>query len=181
MSLFRVFAPIFWAISLSPMAFSFDLTGTHFDRAGRAHGIDPVLIYAVALAESASGRGKDSVSPWPWTLRAPERGYYEKNRLSAEIRLEELVREHGHMIDVGLMQINLRWNGHRVSSMHDLFDIETNIMVGAEILAEAIMSSPTDLELGVGRYYTWNEPRARSYGSRVIGIYENLKAQHELQ
>ncbi|BBV43541.1 hypothetical protein STW0522CIT26_P11740 (plasmid) [Citrobacter portucalensis] len=49
-------------------------------------------------------------------------------------------------------------------------------MVGAEVLSEAIQSSPNDLELGVGRYHAWeDEIRARNYGSRVLAIYRNLR------
>ncbi|MFS9859340.1 lytic transglycosylase domain-containing protein, partial [Salmonella enterica] len=53
---------------------------------------------------------------------------------------------------------------------------DTNVMVGAEVLSEAIQSSPNDLELGVGRYHAWeDEIRARNYGSRVLAIYRNLR------
>lgn len=47
------------------------------------------------------------------------------------------------------------------------------------ILAEAIKSSPNDLELGIGRYHSWNEERARWYGQRVLSIYRNIL--HELE
>ncbi|AIJ10630.1 transglycosylase SLT domain protein (plasmid) [Edwardsiella anguillarum ET080813] len=44
------------------------------------------------------------------------------------------------------------------------------------MLSEAIKSSPSDLELGIGRYHSWNdEARARNYGSRILAIYRNLR------
>ena len=77
--------------------------------------------------------------------------------------------------DVGIMQVNLHWNGSRVSSYEDLLDQEKNIMTGAEVLAEAIESSPGDLELGIGRYHNWDdEDRARNYGSRILAIWRNI-------
>lgn len=57
------------AAVLSSAANGIDLSGTVFDKAAKAHNLDPLLVYSVALAESASGRGNGSISPWPWTLR----------------------------------------------------------------------------------------------------------------
>ena len=155
-----------------------DLDGTIFSHAAQAHGLDTLLVYSVALAESASGRGNGSIGPWPWTLRAPGQPVYTASERQAEEALTQLQQQHGGAIDVGLMQVNIRWNGHRVASPADLLDPATNVMVGATILAEAIQSSPSDLELGIGRYHAWeDEARARNYGSRVLAIYRNL---HEL-
>ena len=59
------------AALLSSTANAIDLSGTIFDKAAKAYNLDPLLVYSVALAESASGRGNGSISPWPWTLRVP--------------------------------------------------------------------------------------------------------------
>ncbi|EGQ8542034.1 transglycosylase SLT domain-containing protein [Vibrio parahaemolyticus] len=164
------------AVLLSSTANAIDLSGTIFDKAAKAHNLDPLLVYSVALAESASGRGNGSISPWPWTLRVPGLPFYAKSEDQAKAKLAEFQEQYGRAIDVGFMQVSIRWNGHRVSSPADLLDPETNVMVGAEVLSEAIKSSPNDLELGVGRYHAWeDEIRARNYGSRVLAIYRNLR------
>lgn len=154
---------------------AFDLSGTVFEKAGNKHGVDPVLLYSVALAESASGRGQGLISPWPWALRTQNVPFYAKTAAQAKAKLRELQEQHGKLIDVGIMQVNIKWHGHRVASPYDLLDAETNVMVGAAVLAEAIRSVPNDLELGIGRYHVWqDEYRARNYGSRVLAIYQNL-------
>lgn len=159
----------------SSTLFAVDLGGTIFDKAAKEHGLDPLLIYSVALAESASGRGDGQISPWPWTLRVPGEPFYAESRDEAQEKFIEFQKLYGRSIDVGIMQVNIGWNGHRVSSFEDLLDPETNVMVGAEVLSEAINSTENDLELGIGRYHTWkDEIRARNYGSRVLAIYRNL-------
>ncbi len=50
------------AALLSSTANAIDLSGTIFDKAAKAHNLDPLLVYSVALAESASGRGNGSIS-----------------------------------------------------------------------------------------------------------------------
>ena len=144
-----------------------------FATAAKEMGIDPLLFYSVALAESARSVGDGNISPWPWALRA-NRSYYPESREAAEPILARLLAEH-KSVDIGWTQINSRWNGHRVNSLADLLDPETSLRIGATILREAIDSSPGDLELGVGRYHNWDdEARARNYGARVLAIRRNL-------
>lgn len=49
------------AALLSSTANAIDLSGTIFDKAAKAYNLDPLLVYSVALAESASGRGNGSI------------------------------------------------------------------------------------------------------------------------
>ena len=143
--------------------------------AGDALQIDAALIYAVSLAESARGQSGQRVAPHPYTLRvADQPGFYASTLEEAHEHLSTLLESH-RSIDICLMQVNTRWNGHRVNSPHDLLDIKTCIFTGAEILREAIDSAPGDLALGIGRYYNWNdEAAARNYGNRVLSFYQNL-------
>jgi soluble lytic murein transglycosylase-like protein len=103
--------------------------------------------------------------------------FYAKSEDQAKAKLAEFQQQYGRAIDVGFMQVSIRWNGHRVSSPADLLDPETNVMVGAEVLSEAIQSSPNDLESLALAAITPREDeiRARNYGSRVLAIYRNLR------
>lgn len=160
-------------------ASAFDV-GSAFENAAKPYGIDPLLLYSVALAESAyDGNRNGSIAPWPWTLRTPTTPIYAKSLEEAQRALQRIVDEHGvkTSLDVGMMQINLRWNGYRVNSPTDLLDMGINLETGAEILAEAILSAPGDIELGLGRYHNWeDEARSRSYGSRILTIYGELQS-----
>ncbi|WP_257291840.1 transglycosylase SLT domain-containing protein [Endozoicomonas sp. ONNA1] len=136
------------------------LEGTQWETVANRHGIDPYLLYSVALAESASGRGdkgSKQISPWPWTLRTLSDAYYGLNKSDAEKKLQEMQKTDNDSIDVGLMQVNYRYHKDKVSNITDLLDPATNLDVGAQILSTAIKSSPNDLELGVGRYHHWKD------------------------
>ncbi|MFC6674031.1 transglycosylase SLT domain-containing protein [Marinobacterium aestuariivivens] len=162
---------------VSAYSFGFDVTGTQFEKAADKYGIDPVLLYSVALAESASGRGDNTISPWPWTLRSSEGPLYAPTKEAAAVKLQDIIAKNGERssIDIGFLQINLFWNGHRVEDPLDLLDPEKNLDTGAAILRETINSSPNDLELGIGRYHNWaEEHRSRTYGRRVLSIYQQL-------
>lgn len=165
------------------VASNFDVRGTIFERAATRHGVDPVLLYSVALAESAYRRGSNSISPWLWTLRSSEGARYLDSQELAEQELSDLINRRGKKVsvDIGPMQVNLYWQGHRVEDPIQLLDVETNLLTGAEILAEALSSAPGDPELGVGRYHHWEEEaRARTYGRRVLSIYRQLTGRNFL-
>ena len=60
-----------------------DFSGTPWETAAKRHGLDPVLLYAVALQATARPSGPGSVSPWPWTLRTQDGSRFYESREAA--------------------------------------------------------------------------------------------------
>ncbi|AFL73448.1 transglycosylase SLT domain-containing protein [Thiocystis violascens] len=141
-------------------------------------GLDPRLLYGVALQETRHRAGPHTSAPWPYTLRGPKGPQFHRSRQTAARALRQLMARHRpQAIDVGLMQINLHWHGDKVADPVQLLDAHTNLEIAAEILAEAIQSAPDDLELGVGRYHHWkNAAIARAYGRRVLRMVRAMTA-----
>lgn len=154
---------------------AFDLAGTSWARTAARHGLAPNLLYAVALAESGRPRAGGGLAPWAWTLHLPGRGggrfLASREAALAVLRAQP---DAAAGADVGLMQVNLRWHGHRVRTFEELLEPRRNLEVAALILAEALARSPGDLELGIGRYHTAHEARARAYGRTVLTIRDAL-------
>ncbi len=121
------------AMSASTSVYAFP--GYQWEKAAQSVGIDPVMLYAVALAESASHRGLNMTSPWPYAIRNGSNATYAKSKTEAEQLLNQALQEsEKYQLDIGLMQINLHWHGHRVSSAAELLDPITNLTVGSSIL-----------------------------------------------
>lgn len=134
-------------------------------------GVDPLLLYAIALTESGRPEGKSQIAPWPWALNVEGEAFYPASRDEA---IKLLTAHHGKSVDVGLMQVNIRWHGHRVSSPRDLLEPATNLEVGATILKEALDSEPGNLTIGLGRYHSASPNRGRAYAQTVIALYRYL-------
>jgi hypothetical protein len=162
-------------LSASGGACALTLAGTSWSDAGRDYGIDPLMLYAVALQESHRVYG-DAVKPHPFTLSTPSRTrrpetYGEAARILGGMTAGELAK-----LDVGLMQIHLADHAKKAPRVVDFLDPAVNVRVGASILREALNRAPGDLELGIGRYNCWgDELTARKYGRRVLAIYFNLR------
>jgi hypothetical protein len=155
------------------------LQGTVYDRVGTAEGVNPTLLYALALTESgrAVGERTDQITPWPFVLRAIDARYYADSESDYRVAYKLFKEKYGDKFDVGPAQVNVYWQvtrAERVSSGADLLDLETNLRIGAQVLREA-MASTEDVALGIGRYHTWSdETRATIFGERVLAVYQNL-------
>ena len=157
-------------------AAAFSLDETVWQRASDATcSLDPRLLYAIALVESQRAVDSAHARPNPLALNIDGIAHHPKARSEAADLLKRALAKKS-MIDVGAMQISLRWNGGRVSDPVKLLDLETNVRVGAEILCEFV-SQTDDIALAIGSYHTPNPRKkeiARQYGFDVLKIWRRL-------
>ena len=151
-------------------------TGPWAEASRRAGGIDPWLLYAIALYETADSAGPGTIRPYPWALCFSGRNVRCGSRAEAAAHLADVTDTTN--VDIGLMQVNWAAHHDRVASPSALLDPVRNLFVGADILCAALASAGLDLVLGVGRYHSWDEARARAYGLGVFALY--LRLQHHL-
>ena len=151
------------------------LEGSVFHKVGTKEGVDPLLLYAVSLTESAKGKNRQEVQPSVYVIRTPNGAIYPKTIEEAKKHLKASINAYGYKaLDVGLMQINgQHWS--KLKNKYALFNPYFNVTFGARILKKAIASTD-DKVIGIGRYHSFTEWRAKTYGNRVIAIYNNLKS-----
>ena len=159
-----------------PVASPLKLENTLWWNVAKHHHIDPYILYAVALIESAKNSDPNHVTPWPWALNKAGHSIIPASQQEAHTLLNKSIAQGNRHIDIGLMQINLHWHGHRVEKPEHLLNPVTNVEVGAGLLAEAIQSSPNDLVLGIGRYHNWQDIHtAVVYGRRVLAVADQIR------
>lgn len=155
------------------------LAGTVYEDVARSEGVDPSMLYALALVESGKMVEGSSthVAPWPYVLRAVDARYYAEDASDYRIAFQLFQEKYGDRFDVGPLQVNVYWQvtrAERLESAKALLDFETNLRTGARVLKEA-MKSTKDKALGIGRYHTWSDDeRARLFGERVLTVHQNL-------
>lgn len=152
------------------------LRGTVYEQAADRYDLDPLLLYAVSLVESAAGTEiRSYTAPSIYAIRGPKGSYYPETYAEAKARLDQQIERYGvKKLDAGLMQINgQHWQ--RFEDLYDVLDPLENVTLGAEILREAMDSYPDDELIGIGRYHSYTPARARTYGKRVLTVFNNLK------
>lgn len=179
-----VYAELIWAAenqmqlrSASVLSAKPSLKNTVWGQVAARHQLDPYVLYAVALIESRNHHQNNQVTPWPWALNHAGKTIMTTSKQDAVIQLKQLLADGNRNVDVGMMQVNLRWHGHQVDKPEQLLDPITNLEIGAGLLAKAIQSAPDNPALGIGRYYHWkNIPAAIEYGKKVITVAELIRS-----
>ncbi len=156
--------------------FNSRLQNTLWWQIANRHQLDPYVLYAVALVESAKRNGPNHITPWPWAINKSGKSIIPASQQEARCILNKALAEGSQNIDVGLMQINFRWHGYRVDKPEHLLNPVINLQIGALLLAEAIQSVPNNLVLGIGRYHSWqNVSAAVAYGRKVLAVADQIR------
>lgn len=140
-------------------------SNNHFIEVAESQGLHPLVLYGIAQVESTRpGLGK----PWPWTVNFNGQGRWFDSKLEAMKAVDQALRSGLRNIDVGVMQVNLRWHGHRFNTLNEAFDPRRNIEVAAVILNEF---SGDPIVLQIARYHCPSKKcrkRALKYADKVI-------------
>ncbi len=137
------------------------------------HGLPRALLAAVSMAESGRYDAKTrKARAWPWTINAEGRPYYFKSKADAVAKTRALLASGMRSIDIGCMQVNLRYHPDAFASLEDGFDPMTNVAYGADFLMRLHKRSGSWPE-AVANYHSQSEARGDRYFARVIRIWQN--------
>ncbi len=140
---------------------------------GRQAGVDPLLLYSIALVESRSLHPDGQVAPTPWLFRVNDH-LVLGGRHHVQLQMA-LASQFGAAVqDVGIMQVYYPMHRDAAPDPLVLLDPRTNITVAARILREG-MRETRDPVLGVGYYHSHTPALARDYGTAVMTVYQRLK------
>lgn len=100
-----------------------------FDDVAKAANISPSILAAVALNET-SRNGK----PWPWTLDVAGHPFFFHSRDEAYRAASYLLAHHFVWFDIGIMQVNWKYNGWRFKNVWQALQPSINMSAAANIL-----------------------------------------------
>lgn len=157
----------------SPSSVASNQVPVAYKNIAKSVGVPSSILYAIALQESRLQIGRAEV-PWPWSLNIDGSSKRLGNRDEMWLAIEFAQASGAKFIDVGLMQVNLYFHGHRFDTKDDLLDPYSNIRVGAEILK-------VEKELcghwwcAVARYHSRTPSLGSKYRKGVRQLYERLE------
>lgn len=135
------------------------------------HGIPADVLYALAIKESNTKMINGRYAPWPYTMNQNYKGM----RFAS---YEDLVRQSRFLIqqgktsfDIGLFQVNWKWNGYRTESIESLANPYENARVAAEIMLEEY-EKVGDWAKAAGRYH--NPANRNGYADRYADGYAKI-------
>jgi hypothetical protein len=144
-----------------------------WSQVGKQFGVDPLLLYSIALVESRSLHPAGDIGPTPWLFRVNDHLVLgERHHVQMEMAVASQLN--ANVQDVGIMQVYYPMHRDAVRDPLSLLDPRTNISVAAKILHEG-MHETRDPVLGVGYYHSHTPQLAREYGTVVMAVYQRLK------
>ncbi|MCW5698785.1 MAG: transglycosylase SLT domain-containing protein [Rhodospirillales bacterium] len=141
----------------------------------RARSIPRHLLAAIALAETGRWDSANKVSfAWPWTVMAEGQGQFLPSKAAAIATVRELQERGVRNIDVGCMQINLRYHPDAFASLEQAFDPSANAAYAATYLAD-LFKETGSWESAVARYHSATPEYAGPYREKVKRLWAQVR------
>jgi hypothetical protein len=167
------------AIALSdPERRAAALCETATRNAERTERLPRGLLEAISLKEFGrwDGGAKRSV-PWPWTVTSGGPGEHLASREEALAKVRDLQAKGVTNIDVGCMQINLRYHPHAFEDLEAAFDPAKNAAYAGAHLRQ-LREDHKSWNKAVERYHSSNPERCGAYRKAVYQLkYAATKAR----
>jgi hypothetical protein len=148
-----------------------------------AYRVPSKLFYALMLNESRSlttTSESRKVLPWPWTVNHRGEPHFFPNKERAYLFAKSLVESGDEQFDVGLGQLNWRWQKHRFYSLRDAFDPYLNLCAAAKHLREQYdRPECRGWDTAVGCYHrpgqrSSDKEIAKNYTKRVYSLWAQI-------
>ncbi|MBL8642501.1 MAG: tetratricopeptide repeat protein [Rhodospirillaceae bacterium] len=135
----------------------------------RSMRIPQGLLTAISFTESGREINGERV-PWPWTINVGGDGRYFETKEQAVTAVRKLLDEGQRSIDVGCMQINLRYHPNAFRDIEQAFDPASNVAYGAQYL-QSLYRLQGSWPKAVERYHSTDDGRRAEYRERVMSFW----------
>ncbi len=131
------------------------------------------MLRAISVIES----GKWSASSarrvaWPWTINVEGKGYQFSTKREAIMAVKKAMSEGKRSIDIGCMQINLKYHPQAFYNLQQAFEPNYNIAYGAKFLYETYKRNG-NWASAISNYHNANPELGRGYLAKVYEIWRS--------
>jgi soluble lytic murein transglycosylase-like protein len=163
-----------------------DFCAAQTARAEQAHGVPGHLLTAISKVESGRWRAETQENlAWPWTVTAGGEGRFLPSKAAAIAEVKRLKAAGLTNIDVGCMQVNLRYHPKAFEDLETAFDPARNADYAARFLSN-LREDWGSWPRAVGNYHsntphlsgpyrvkvfrTWQAERRRARQARSVTV-----------
>ncbi len=138
----------------------------------RSMQIPQGLLTAISYVEAGRAGPNGEMTAWPWTVNVNGLGSYFETKEAAVAAVRKLLDEGQRSIDVGCMQINLRYHPNAFRTIEDAFDPSLNVAYGAQFLT-SLHQLQGSWAKAVERYHSSDDGRREEYREKVLAFWNN--------
>lgn len=154
---------------------TYDLCRLAAARMEDKYNIRENLLQTISSVETGRWDIADSaVVSWPWTVNAKGKGMHFETKEEAVAAVKQLQAEGVESIDVGCMQISLKYHQNAFQTIEDALDPEKNVEYSAQFLAK-LYQSKKNWQSAAMAYHSKTPSRGQRYKVRLINRFEKIK------
>lgn len=129
------------------------------------------IMQAISLAESGRwDKSSRSHFAWPWTVMAQGKGRFFPSKAAAITAVRKLQADGVRNIDVGCMQVNLKYHPKAFENLEEAFDPAANALYAAQLFAK-LRRTTKSINRAVAHYHSTTRDRNRPYTKKVMRIW----------
>ncbi len=141
------------------------------EKYGKQFKIPDKLLTSISLVESGIKK-KNSFVSWPWTLNVGGKSMFFDNKNDALNFLKKNYKNKN--IDVGCMQISLKYHINEFDSLENILDPDQNVKYAAKFLKN-LFSKYKRWNEAISRYHSSVPIRKKQYLQRVKNYWADLR------
>ena len=150
----------------------FELCQIAVDKAEKNYQIKSNLLQTIASVESGRWNAQAGKRvAWPWTVHANGKGRYYKSKAEAIAAVKDMQQRGITNIDVGCMQINLKYHGKAFANLDEAFDPEKNVAYSAQFLRKLYKRNKQNWTKTAMHYHSRNLRKGTNYKNRLEKHY----------
>ena len=150
----------------------------YFDYYEKLHGIPKHLLSSIAIRETGRwDKYNKKLVSWPWSVNQSGNSNYFKTKNEAMIAVKKHIIEGKTNIDVGCMQINLRYHPKAFNNLFQALEPRNNIEYAADFLKK-LYNKYSSWHKAIAAYHS-NSELGMKYAEKVIKIWKKIRASEE--
>ncbi len=150
----------------------FELCQIAVDKVEKNYQIKTNLLQTIASVESGRWNAQAGRRvAWPWTVHANGKGKYFKSKEEAIAAVKDMQQRGITNIDVGCMQINLKYHGEAFANLEEAFDPEKNVTYSAQFLRKLYKRNKQNWTKTAMHYHSRNLRKGTNYKNRLEKHY----------
>ena len=142
------------------------------EKIAKEYKIPNKLLTSISLVESGLKKGENFVS-WPWTLNVSGKSKFFKSKDETLIFLKKNYDKKKN-IDVGCMQISLKYHGQNFKNFNQILDPKNNVEYAAKFL-KSLYSKHKTWNEAISRYHSSIPKRKVKYLKKVHSYWSDLR------
>ncbi len=131
------------------------------------------LLTAIGKTESGRFKNDKTVVIWPWTINTGKKSLFFDNKIQMKNFVINEIKKENYNLDVGCMQINLKWHGSKFKNILDVLDPMVNVSYATSFLYE-LHSNFGNWDEAIKRYHSSKPKKNLKYHQKVLANW-NLK------